>query len=106
MTAKTNTRSKTTEKLTLPGRATLRALLSAKGLTVTVTQRKPRAKTTITVKRGATVVAKGSAKANAAGTAKVTVHVTAAGRRALRRAKRAKLTFAAGTDRVALTLTR
>lgn len=103
---KTNTRSKTTKKLTLPGRATLRALLSAKGLTVTVTQRKPRAKTTITVKRGATVVAKGSAKANAAGTAKVTVHVTAAGRRALRRAKRAKLTFAAGTDRVALTLTR
>lgn len=98
--------TKTTKKLTLPARATLRALLSAKGLTVTVTHRAPRAKTTITVRRGTTVVAKGSAKADAAGTARVTVHVTAAGRRALRKVKRAKLTFAAGADRVALTLKR
>jgi Ca2+-binding RTX toxin-like protein len=104
--ATNNGGAKTTKKITVTGRASLRALLSAKGLTLTVTQRRPRAKTTITVKRGATVVAKGSARANAAGTAKVTVHVTKAGRRALRHAKSAKLTFSSGGERVALTLKR
>ena len=97
--------TKTTKKLALSGKASLRALLKS-GLTVTVAGRKPKAKVSVSLKRGGTVVAKGSGKAGADGTAKVKVKVTKAGRRALRKAKRAKLTLVAGSDRVTLTLKR
>jgi Ca2+-binding RTX toxin-like protein len=91
--------------LTVAGRPTLRALLKG-GLTVTVKNRRPGTKVAVSVKRGGTVVAKGTGKAGAGGTAKVKVKVTKAGRKALRRATSAKLTLIAGSDRVTLTLKR
>lgn len=96
-----------TKKLALAGGTppTLRAFL-ARGLTVTVAGRKPNAKVSVSAKRGATTVAKGSGKASKAGTAKVKVMVTKAGRRALRSAKTAKVTVVAGADRLTITLKR
>lgn len=91
--------------LTISGKPSLKAFLK-QGLTVTVTHRKAGAKVSVSAKRGSKVVAKGAAKAGKSGTAKVKVKVTAAGRRALRKAKTAKLTFVAGSDRVTVTLKR
>ncbi|HEY6762441.1 MAG TPA: calcium-binding protein [Baekduia sp.] len=92
-------------RLAVAGRPTLRALLRG-GLTITVKGRRAGAKVSVSLKRGRTVVAKGSGKAAKAGTAKVKVKATAAGRRALRRAKTAKLVVAAGTDHITITLKR
>ncbi len=86
-------------------RPTLRTLLKS-GLTVTVAGRKPGAKVAVSVKRGGTVVAKGAGTAAKDGTATVKVKATKAGRRALRRARSAKLTLVAGGDRVTLTIKR
>jgi Ca2+-binding RTX toxin-like protein len=100
------TKPKSTRKaLAVAGHPSLRALLK-RGLTVTVAGRAPGAKVTVKVKRGATVVATGTGQASAAGTAKVTVKVTKAGRRALRRAKRVKLTLVAGNDHITFTVKR
>jgi Ca2+-binding RTX toxin-like protein len=95
----------TTGKLAVAGRPTLRALLKS-GLTITVKGRKAGAKVAVSVKRGGTIVAKGSGKAGAGGTAKIKVKVTKAGRKALKRAKTAKLTVVAGGDRLTITLKR
>lgn len=95
----------TTARIAVAGKPSLRALLKT-GLTVTVGGRAAGTKVSVSVKRGGTVVAKGSAKAAKDGSAKVKVKVTKAGRRVLRRAKSAKLTVVAGTDRVTLTLKR
>jgi Ca2+-binding RTX toxin-like protein len=92
-------------RLAVAGRPTLRALLKS-GLTITVKGRKAGAKVAISVKRGGTIVAKGSGKAARSGTAKVKVKVTKAGRKALKRAKTAKLTVVAGGDRLTITLKR
>jgi Ca2+-binding RTX toxin-like protein len=92
-------------KLTLAGKPTLRALLKG-GLTITVKGRRPGAKVAVSLKRGGTVVAKGTGRASKAGIAKVKVKVTKAGRRALRRAKSAKLTIVAGADRAMITIKR
>jgi Ca2+-binding RTX toxin-like protein len=95
----------TQAKVAIAGRPTLRALLS-RGLTVTVAGRKPGAKVSVSVKRGGTVVAKGTTRADTKGTAKVKVKVTRAGRRALRKARSAKLTIVAGADRITITVKR
>ncbi|HWI71422.1 MAG TPA: hypothetical protein VNT55_05675 [Baekduia sp.] len=97
--------TKSTKRLSLTGQPTLRALFK-NGLTVTVTGRKANTKVSVSVLRGRATVAKGAAKADAAGTAKVKVKLTKAGRRALRRAKSAKLTLVAGSDRVTITIKR
>jgi Ca2+-binding RTX toxin-like protein len=94
-----------TKHLTIAGKPSLKAFLK-RGLTVTVSGRKANAKVSVTARRGAKVVAKGSAKASKNGTAKVKVKVTKAGRRALRKAKTAKLTIVAGADRLTVTLRR
>jgi Ca2+-binding RTX toxin-like protein len=94
-----------TKHLKIAGKPSLKAFLK-RGLTVTVTGRKANAKVSVTAKRGAKVVAKGSAKASKKGTAKVKVKVTKAGKRALRKAKTAKLTIVAGSDRITVTLER
>jgi Ca2+-binding RTX toxin-like protein len=101
----TKNKGAATAKLTVAGRPTLRALLKS-GLTITVKGRKAGTKVSVSVKRGATVVAKGGGKAAKDGSAKVKVKATKAGRRALRRAKAAKLTVVAGGDRLTLTLKR
>jgi Ca2+-binding RTX toxin-like protein len=95
----------TTAKLAVVGRPTLRGLLKF-GLTIRVTGRRAGAKVSVSLKRGGTVVATGHGKAAKDGSAKVKVKVTKAGRRALRRAKSARLTLVAGGDRLALTLKR
>jgi Ca2+-binding RTX toxin-like protein len=92
-------------RLSLAGKPTLRALLK-NGLTVTVTGRKAQTKVSVSVLRGKATVAKGSGKAGKSGTAKVKVKLTKSGRKALRRAKSAKLTLVAGSDRVTLTIER
>jgi Ca2+-binding RTX toxin-like protein len=93
-------------KLAIAGKPTLRALL-ARGLTVTVSGRRAGARVSVSVLLGGrTTVAKGTAKAGGSGTAKVRVKPTKAGRKALRRARSAKLTIVAGADRRTLTITR
>ncbi|HET6509600.1 MAG TPA: hypothetical protein VFG42_22575 [Baekduia sp.] len=97
--------SKAAERLKLSGKPTLKTFLKS-GLTVTVSGRKANAKVSVSAKRGAKVVAQGSAKASKSGTAKVKVKVTKAGKRALRKAKTVKLTIVAGSDRLTVTLKR
>ena len=82
-------------KLALSGRRSIRALLAGR-LGVTVTGRRPRSKVSVRVLRGTTVIATGAARADATGRAKVRLRATRAGRRALRRARSAKLTLSAG----------
>lgn len=98
-------RGTTAKKLAIAGTPSLKALLKS-GLTITVSGRTAGAKVKVSAKRGATVVAQGSGKASKAGTAKVKVKVTKAGRRALRKARTAKLTIVAGADRLTITLKR
>jgi Ca2+-binding RTX toxin-like protein len=92
-------------RLTVAGKPSLKAFLKH-GLTVTVTGRKANAKVKVSARRGAKVVAAGSAKASKSGTAKVKVKATKAGRRALRRTKTVTLTLVAGSDRISVTLKR
>ncbi|WP_445148574.1 hypothetical protein [Baekduia sp. Peel2402] len=94
-----------TKRLTIGATPSLKAFLK-NGLTVTVSGRKANTKVAVSAKRGATVVAKGSAKASKNGTAKVKVKVTKAGKRKLRSAKTVKLTVVAGADKLTITLKR
>lgn len=100
-----NSTKRAATRIALSGTPTLRVLL-ARGLTITVSGRNAGAKVSVSVLRGKATVAKGAAKADKAGTAKVKVKVTKTGRRALRHAKRAKLTLVAGGDRVTITVKR
>lgn len=104
-TGKNTNKSAAAKRLAIAGTPSLKAFLK-RGLTVTVTHRKANAKVSVSAKRGAQVVAKGSAKASRSGTAKVKVKVTKAGRRALRKARTAKLTLVSGSDRITITLKR
>jgi Ca2+-binding RTX toxin-like protein len=94
-----------TKVLAVAGKPTLRGLLKS-GLTVTVSGRKAGSKVTVSLVRGGRVVAKGTGKAGASGSVKVKVKLTTAGRKALTRARSAKLTLVAGRDRLTLTLKR
>ena len=75
------------------------------GLRVTLKGVKP-GKRTVVAKRGRKVVARGTAKVRASKTATLTLRFTKAGKRALRRAARVKLTITGAGARTTITLRR
>jgi Ca2+-binding RTX toxin-like protein len=80
--------------------------LKAGKLKVTVAGLKPGASITVQARKGGKVVAAGHGRANTKGVAKVTVRLTKAGKRVLRRATSAKLTLVAGDRRLVVRLGR
>ena len=84
--------------LALAGKASLKTLLR-RGWKVTVTGQPAGARVAVKVRKGRTLVAKGSATAGSSGAATVKVHATKAGRKALRGARRVRLTVVAGALR-------
>jgi hypothetical protein len=87
------------------GAKSLKALKAGK-LKVTVAGLKPGASITVQARRSGKIVATGRGRADTKGVAKVTVRLTKAGKRALRRAKTAKLTLVAGDQRLVVRLGR
>jgi Ca2+-binding RTX toxin-like protein len=94
-----------TVALALKGTRSIRALKAGR-LKVVVPGARPGAKVTVLARRAGKVVAKGSARANTKGSATVTLRLTKAGRKALRRAKSATLALSAGSLKVRVRLAR
>jgi Ca2+-binding RTX toxin-like protein len=81
--------------LAVKGARSLKALKAGR-LKVVVPGVQPGAKVTVKARRAGKVLAAGSGRADTAGDARVTLRLTKAGRRALRRARSATLTISAG----------
>lgn len=75
------------------------------GLRITLKRARP-GRRAVVAKRGRKVVARGTARVSAKGTAKVTLRFTKAGKRALRRAAKVKLTITGAGARRTITLKR
>lgn len=91
---------------TFIGKATLRRLRTS-GLTVKVGGRAKGVKVAVALKLGSRTAASGSAKAAGSGIARVRLRLTAAGRKAIaKRRKAATFALVAGKDRVGITLVR
>jgi Ca2+-binding RTX toxin-like protein len=97
--------STATAKLTVSGARSLKALTAGR-LRVQIAGLRPGASAKVRALRGRTVVATGTGRADTRGVAKVTIRLTKAGKRALKRAKTAKLTLVAGDQRLVVSLKR
>ncbi len=101
----TGTPPATAPTLTLRGAKTLRALRAGR-LAVDVRNLKPGATVRLRVLRAGRLVATGNGRAGTGGSTRVTLRLTASGRRALARSRAATLVVTAGTRRMTVRLGR